>query len=399
MMPHIKEKYMQSQNKSNLATLTKVFITILISIFTTSFAFGAGEGSETGKIVEISGVGDSLLAAKEDSIRQAVESVVSSYVSSDLIQKNENVIRDKVINYSAGFVEKIDVLSQRKRPDGLFEVKIRAQVTTQKLRRKLEENNIKTRELESDSMFGEAVSKLNTVNSAGDLWGNLLKKFPAAALEAKVVGKPQIEPSTRNEDNVIIRLNVQVNWNEEYVGEFYSLLSKTATKTRQFDETCFGFTVDDVCFTFHDKIMNRKIFSTVHKHITPIRLIAKIKSSDNSIVNSIATECIGSAASSRMSRPLGDMEYAINFPANPFIFTNYSGLKAPRELAEFIFLFDPKKTSRHLKGRGGYVEKMYSQRVSFEPVGTFSMNIGTEVNKKDILKFKTVDVSVESCQF
>lgn len=355
------------------------------------------------RIVEVSGVGDSLVAAKEDAVRQAVESVVSSYVSSDLVQKNDAIITDKVINYSAGFVEKINVLSQGKRPDGLYEVRVKAAVTTEKLRRKLEEQNIETRELEPDSMFGEAASKLNSVNSVYDLWSGLFKKFPAAALAVKVVGKPQLEPSFHGDANVIVKFTVKVGWDEGYVVEFRNLLSKTTSPGRQGDfGSCAGFRVDNVCHSFMEAAAAKKVFLAVYQHITPIRVIAAIKSADGSIVRKLASKCIGRPGSaSYVQNPAMDGHPREEFPANPFVYASVADSGTGQANYDFVFLLDPEGTDDHVRNHT-IVFMMYSDTVDetfYKPVGEFALNMASEVGKDDVLNFNTIEAYAEACQF
>jgi hypothetical protein len=72
------------------------------------------------------GVGTNLKDAKNDAIRQGVQYLVGSYVTSDLESTNESIIKDNVTDYSGAIVERFDILSQWRRA-GLYEMKSRIQ--------------------------------------------------------------------------------------------------------------------------------------------------------------------------------------------------------------------------------------------------------------------------------
>ncbi len=361
---------------------------------------------EGGKVVEVSGVGDTLQSAKEDAIRQAVESVVNSYVASDLVMKNEAVIKDKVINYSAGFIEKMDVLSQNKRPDGLFEVKIRAVVTTQKLRRKLEEQNIRTRELESDSMFGEAVSQLNSVNSASDLWGNLLKKYPSAALEAKVVGKPKIGAEEPGE-MVYVHIPFTINWDKDFLSEFISMLEKFSNgkelhSNKNFDSDvymsgdveCFGVIVDQTCYLIREKSILDAISVQMYKNILPFKLVIQIKDGSGK-VRKVLQSCFGSSSIDEERKKPSRQEDQLANWHGPFAtgsFRNGPFVSSGRDGGYFVGTYRFYVTQKQSQ----YPNASYAKLLNSN--GGVSAMLGTKVKKADLLEFKSVEVHVERDQ-
>ncbi len=363
-----------------------------------------------GKIVEVSGVGDTLQSAKEDAIRQAVESVVNSYVASDLVMKNEAVIKDKVINYSAGFIEKMDVLSQSKRPDGLFEVKIRAVVTTQKLRRKLEEQNIRTRELESDSMFGEAASQLNSVNSASDLWGNLLKKYPSAALEAKVVGKPKIGAEEPGEV-VYVHIPYTINWDKDFLSEFISMLEKFSKgkellsdggklrPNNTYDHSdggkteCFGVIVDQTCYLIREKSLLDTISVQMYKNILPFRLVMQIKDGSGK-VRKVLQSCFGYSSIDEERIKPNHQEDQLASWYSPFATGSFrSGpfVSGGRGGGYFVGTYRFYVSQKQFESNAPY-----EQLLNFN--GGLSGMLGTKVKKADLLEFKSVEVHVEICR-
>lgn len=75
-----------------------------------TLAFGQGAVGGNTKVVEVSGAGADVESAKNDACREAVRQVVGSYVASKTRTENDDLIEDKVISLSAGFVEKVEAL-------------------------------------------------------------------------------------------------------------------------------------------------------------------------------------------------------------------------------------------------------------------------------------------------
>lgn len=169
------------------------------------------------KVVEVEGVGESQQKAKEDAYRNAVEKAVGSFVSADLVAKNDQLIKDEVLNYSAGYIETSEVLSEGKRPDGLYSIKLRASVAKKKLTRQLEALNIATADVDSESIFAEAVTTSNQRESAQKIWAKLFEDFWSKAFQVEVSGKPQLVYGPN--DDIQAFFKVVVRFNRQFLEE------------------------------------------------------------------------------------------------------------------------------------------------------------------------------------
>ena len=86
-------------------------------------------------IVEVvaQGMGTDANAALLNAYSNAVQQALGSYVDAETLVQNDQIVRDKILTYSKGFIEKVDIVSQNQ-ANGLFEVKIRAKVKRQQFR-------------------------------------------------------------------------------------------------------------------------------------------------------------------------------------------------------------------------------------------------------------------------
>ena len=111
------------------------FITLL---FTAIFLSGAELQTAIAR-----GIGSTSDAALKDALNQAVQQVVGSLVSSEAFVKNDELIKEQVLTYSDGFVQKYEVLKPAKiHSSGLVEITIKAFVAQKKLQKRLESVNI-----------------------------------------------------------------------------------------------------------------------------------------------------------------------------------------------------------------------------------------------------------------
>lgn len=184
------------------------------------------------KVVEVEGVGENQSKAKEDAYRNAVEKAVGSFVSADLVAKNDQLIKDEVLNYSVGYIEKSEVISEGKRPDGLYSIKLRASVVKKKLTRQLEALNIATADVDSESIFAEAVTTSNQRESAQKIWAKLFEDFWSKAFEVEVSGKPQLAYGP--DDNVQAYFKVVVRFNEQFLQELENTMRATGSSLRTY---------------------------------------------------------------------------------------------------------------------------------------------------------------------
>ena len=111
------------------------FITLL---FTAIFLSGAELQTAIAR-----GIGNTSDSALKDALNQAVQQVVGSLVSSEAFVKNDELIKEQVLTYSDGFVQKYEVLKPAKiHSSGLVEITIKAFVAQKKLQKRLESVNI-----------------------------------------------------------------------------------------------------------------------------------------------------------------------------------------------------------------------------------------------------------------
>jgi hypothetical protein len=174
------------------------------------------------RVVEAEGVGDSVRGAKEDAIRNAVQRVVGTYVSSDQVLRNHELIVDQVLSYSAGYVNALEVLASERGADGLYRTRVRASVSRQKLKRKLDELKIATVDVEGESLFGEAFQIEDGRRSTRDIMATLLAKYPGQAFLVSA-GKPRLVSVAKGRARIVIPISL--SWDRAFLQELVATLN------------------------------------------------------------------------------------------------------------------------------------------------------------------------------
>lgn len=103
----------------------KIFLTALIFFLTISTV-------EAG-VIETIGRGIDQPSAIRAALRQAIEHEIGLFVDSRSRIKNHQLINEEITTNSAGFIEGYEIISERQ-VNGIFEVKVKANVRSEKLR-------------------------------------------------------------------------------------------------------------------------------------------------------------------------------------------------------------------------------------------------------------------------
>lgn len=169
------------------------------------------------------GIGVDPEGAKTNAIRNAIEQVVGTYITSETIIKNDDLIADQILGYSGGFVKESRIISQGKSPDGLFTAKIETQVVATKLKNKLQELNVVGKEMDGESFFGEAESRVRQQVARANVLGDVFRKYPQAAYTFDI-GKPKIISTNSASNKAKVQIPVSIRFDEKYIKKLEEVL-------------------------------------------------------------------------------------------------------------------------------------------------------------------------------
>ena len=183
------------------------------------------------------GVGANADEALKDAYRNAVRQVVGAVVDAETLIKNDEIIDDKVLTYSDGFItgyEEVD--GSKKVKSGLHRIKIKAQVERRSVIAKLKAANVTMKDVDGKGMFAEAVTQLDAEKDSAEMLKKQFEDFPQSCISATVVGKPEVVK--KNADGATVRITVQIepdlNAYKAFSARVIPIISKIASGKSQF---------------------------------------------------------------------------------------------------------------------------------------------------------------------
>lgn len=194
--------------------------------------------------VVATGSGFSPDEAEKDALRNAVETVVGQYVGTSVVVENDELIEDKILTYSAGFVKTFERIGEpRKLDSGVVSIKIKATVKKSQLIKKLESASIGKASVSGKDLFASTLTRLDEMTNAQKILAEALKDFPAPSLvDLKIVKDADNRPLQVKEKPESGKVRVSCECRSEtndknyaqWVAGISDLLSEVARNKRRF---------------------------------------------------------------------------------------------------------------------------------------------------------------------
>jgi len=178
----------------NVFIKTLIYILCFCITLTASFPLLAQE-TQANQSVDIvaTGIGADPDASLKNALTSAVEQAVGLVVDAETIIKNEGIVKDQILTYSDGYVEKYDKVKEGKRDDGLYETKIKATIKKRQLVEKLKQSNISVKQVDGQSLFAEVYTKQASTKDVVPMIEKTFEGLPFSLLKVEVIdSKPKI---------------------------------------------------------------------------------------------------------------------------------------------------------------------------------------------------------------
>ena len=205
--------------------------------------FPLASWAETVEVVA-SGMGMTADAATKAALRSAVEQVVGQLVDANTLVANEDVVSDKILTYSGGYVEGYEAIKDPTQgSDGLYSTKIKARVKKTALVEKLRAENVTRAEVSGTSLFAQMTTKTQQAEDAGAILADDFKDIPVKLLTVAVAKKSDGMPDlvlNENTGEVSVNIVLQVDANA-YNNWLKAVLPKLDAMADAKHQTLLGF--------------------------------------------------------------------------------------------------------------------------------------------------------------
>ena len=204
---------------------------------TPSKVLGPLKSTKDVQVIVADGAGATQDEALKDAFRNAVRQVVGAVIDAETVVKNDEVIVDKVLAYSNGFIETYEeVPNSKKNQGGIHRITIIAVVKKGNVVAKLKAASVTVNELDGKGLFAEITTKLDEEKNAEALLRNALEGYPANCIVAEVIGKPEV--LKKDEEKATVKMTVRFSPSPDGCKEFgkrlESILDKIARKKGHF---------------------------------------------------------------------------------------------------------------------------------------------------------------------
>ena len=155
-----------------------------------------------------SGTGHNAEAALGNAYRNAVSQVVGALVIGEILVQNDQIIRDRILTLSNGFVHSYDLLGQNTLDDGLVEIRIRARVKRNDVTSHLQQAGVIQLPVDVRGLAAERRTREMTFDDAFAIFEELMEGYPAKLLDISLTSTPVYDRET---GQTVIEFAIQLN--------------------------------------------------------------------------------------------------------------------------------------------------------------------------------------------
>ena len=182
---------------------------------------------EKTQTVTVEGVGKDEKEARKAAFRAAVSKVVGTLIDAETMIKNNDIISEKILEFSGGFVKSYDTLKTDKTDAGFVRVRIKAEVERTTILGKLKDARVSIKEVKGVDLAAEKMTKEEARKNATELLAKLFDELPKC-MRAEVVGKPKLTDDEKGV-NVEVQLSADPKLYMEFSKKAATLLDKIST--------------------------------------------------------------------------------------------------------------------------------------------------------------------------
>lgn len=174
-------------------------------------------------LIEVAGEGRTPDEARANGFRLAVEQAIGSLISSEAEVQNGRLIRDEIINYSAGYVTRYEILSTEPSNTG-SRVIMKVWVKRSALANRLLNESRREGDVDGDIASVSFQTIAQERQTGTRLIGSVIADYPRRAFDIKI-GKTQV--SYTNSSTALLQIPLSIKWSQYYLESLWTALEAT----------------------------------------------------------------------------------------------------------------------------------------------------------------------------
>ena len=174
--------------------------------------------------IEVEGHGATPTQARDNGFRLAVEQALGTLVSSETEVNNGRMVRDEIISYAAGYVDRFTIVSTETTASGESQVRMKVWVGRSALADRLLNRTERSNQVDG-ARASVQLQTLNQERVTGDrLLQQVLTDFPKRAFDIEFNRTDVVRQNRGGQMEVSFR----VRWNQDYLRSLWTALEATA---------------------------------------------------------------------------------------------------------------------------------------------------------------------------
>ena len=186
-------------------------------------AINLGSGRQDYVQVDVSSEGVTIEQARLEGFRTAVNYAVGSVVATQTETQQQRLVRDEIVNYSSGFVDRFEVLEQQPGGTGV-RLKMRVWVAESKLARRLLGRSYDSQDVPGTQIQAQVQTIIDERHQGDRLVATVMQDFPHRAFNVEV---KKIQVSIDSYRRAVLKIPIEIRWDKNFVGAINEALERT----------------------------------------------------------------------------------------------------------------------------------------------------------------------------
>ena len=241
---------------------------MVLAVGTASYQDSAPESES----VVVEGVGSTEFAAKKMAYQEAVRKVVGVLIDSKIQVKNDKIIREELLEFSGGFVKKVEVLSSEKEKDGLVRVKVKCLVEKSQVISKLEDLNVKVVNVDGTNLAAKEMTLEKMREEGTAMLSKALKERQLVFTTIPPKSLDDLKKAPDGSFYIPVRLAYDADkvraWTKKWVPIFEKMAIKTGSFRSTGDSKFLAFFFQEIGYDPKKVDITRSIFINIPQFVS-----------------------------------------------------------------------------------------------------------------------------------
>ena len=186
-------------------------------------AINLGSGKQDYVQVDVVSEGATVEQARLEGFRTAVNQAVGSVVATQTQTQNQRLVRDEIINYSSGFVDRFEILEQQD-VGNRIRLKMRVWVAESRLAHRLLAQSYDSQQVPGGRIGAQVETLLEERQQGDRLIEAVMRDYPHRAFDVRV-GKSSVKFDEYRQASIVT--DVTIRWDIKFVDAVRDTLRRT----------------------------------------------------------------------------------------------------------------------------------------------------------------------------